>query len=392
MIRILRIVFYEIKKIFRNPGVFILMIIIPVVIAYLGYSFYPQKILSDYKIGIYNEDNSFLGKFGFVFLKQFFKWDSATEIKNQEELNNTVKSGDYDSILVIPKGFMNDLRDYKETKLYLIPNPDKIQQSMAIYTVAKALFDELSGIPEIGSGSTTEFLLKGGITVDKDRKSPELSILIPDIKGENIIEKKNVSLGFEDVFAPTIAIIMIILFSMIGIGNSVSASKESGLLDIYRSNGLRLFEFMFVKFISYSLLGFLSSLFAWYMYRIFGLNSNSSEFLIILLIIINVFLYTSLGIFLTSFMRNSKSSGLILTIFTGVMIIFGDVILPVPGESVVKFISDILPIKYSVDAWRKLSVLGYGFADIKKDLFVIFGYTLFLFITGTVITYFYEKK
>lgn len=91
-------------------------------------------------------------------------------------------------------------------------------------------------------------------------------------------------------------------------------------------------------------------------------------------------------------MRNSKSSGLILTIFTGVMIIFGDVILPVPGESVVKFISDILPIKYSVDAWRKLSVLGYGFADIKKDLFVIFGYTLFLFITGTVITYFYEKK
>lgn len=392
MIRILRIVFYEIKKIFRNPGVFILMIIIPVVIAYLGYSFYPQKILSDYKIGIYNEDNSFLGKFGFVFLKQFFKWDSATEIKNQEELNNTVKSGDYDSILVIPKGFMNDLRDYKETKLYLIPNPDKIQQSMAIYTVAKALFDELSGIPEIGSGSTTEFLLKGGITVDKDRKSPELSILIPDIKGENIIEKKNVSLGFEDVFAPTIAIIMIILFSMIGIGNSVSASKESGFLDIYRSNGLRLFEFMFVKFISYSLLGFLSSLFAWYMYRIFGLNSNSSEFLIILLIIINVFLYTSLGIFLTSFMRNSKSSGLILTIFTGVMIIFGDVILPVPGESVVKFISDILPIKYSVDAWRKLSVLGYGFADIKKDLFVIFGYTLFLFITGTVITYFYEKK
>jgi len=392
MIRILRIVFYEIKKIFRNPGVFLLMIIIPVVIAYLGYSFYPQKILSDYKIGIYNEDNSFLGKFGFVFLKQFFKWDSAKEIKNQEELNDTVKSGDYDSILVIPKGFMNDLRDYKETKLYLIPNPDKIQQSMAIYTVAKALFDELSGIPEIGSGSTTEFLLKGGITVDKDRKSPELSILIPDIKGENIIEKKNVSLGFEDVFAPTIAIIMIILFSMIGIGNSVSASKESGLLDIYRSNGLRLFEFMFVKFISYSLLGFLSSLFAWYMYRIFGLNSNSSELLIILLIIINVFLYTSLGIFLTSFMRNSKSSGLILTIFTGVMIIFGDVILPVPGESVVKLISDILPIKYSVDAWRKLSVLGYGFADIKKDLFIIFGYTLFLFITGTVITYFYEKK
>ncbi|MDT9702947.1 hypothetical protein, partial [Streptomyces sp. P17] len=68
---------------------------------------------------------------------------------SQEELQDYLKSKDFDSVLIIPKGFLQNLKDYEETKLFLIPNPDRIQESMTVYTLLKTLFKELSGIPDI---------------------------------------------------------------------------------------------------------------------------------------------------------------------------------------------------------------------------------------------------
>ncbi|MGM0640488.1 MAG: ABC transporter permease [Thermotogota bacterium] len=379
--KIFKLSIFEIKKIFRNPGMLILIIILPIVIAYLGASFYPDNIIGDYKIGVYNEDDSFLGKFGFMFLRQFLKWDNAVEIKSEEQLNDFVAKKDYDSILIIPEGFMESLRNYEENELYIIPNPDNLQDSFSIYSIVDALFRELSGIPELSSGSTVNFLLQGGISVDENRKKPNIKLLIPQVGSSELKLSQNNNLGFKDIFSPVVTIIMVLLFSMIGIGNSISQTKENGLFDIYRANGLKIFEFIGFKFIAYFIIGLIASLYSWYIYRLFGVSSVTPEINIILIVALNVFTYTSLGILVASITNNSKATSFFLTSLTGGLVLFGDILIPVPKDSLVFNISNFLPIKYSIESWRKLSILGYSINNISYEIYMlfIFGATFLLF-------------
>jgi ABC-2 type transport system permease protein len=391
--KILKLAFFEIKKIIRNPTTIILMIALPIIIAYLGSAFYPQNLMGDYKIGIYNEDKSFLGTFGFMFLKQFFRWDNAFEIFNEKELIETVEKGEFDSILIIPKGFMSDLVDYKETKLNLIPNPDKLQDSMAIYTIVDVLFRELAGVPEIGAGSTTQFLLGGGISVDPNRKMPSIELLVPDVKSKDGLRAvDNKSLGFKDIFAPSIVVVMILLFSMIGVGNSIASTKESGLLDIYRSNGLKLYQFISFKFIAFFLLGVFSSFIIWYVYRFLGVQSYASDFELSLIMILIVFVFTSLGIFLSSITKTTKATSLLLTSVLGAMVLFGDIIIPIPNESLVKNISNFMPIKYSVEMWRKMSITGFSVSEMKFEVAVLLSFGISFIVLSLFFTYISEKK
>lgn len=373
--KIFRLSIFELKKIFRNLGMIVLIILLPIIIAYLGASFYPENLIGDYKIGVYNQDNSILGRFGFIFLKQFLKWDNAEEIKTEEELKNFISKKDYDSVLVIPKGFMDSLKNYEENELYVIPNPNKLQNSFSIYSIVDTLFKELSGIPEIANGSTTNFLLQGGISVDDKRKKPQIKLLIPQVNSNELKLSENSNLGFEDIFSPVVTIIMILLFSMIGIGNSISQTKDNGLFDIYKANGLKIYEFIGFKFLSYFLIGFIASIYSWYIYRAFGVSSVASELNLLFIIALNVFTYTSLGILVSSISNNTKSTAFFLTALTGGLVLFGDVIIPVPRDSLVLQISNFLPIKYSIESWRKLSILGYSLNDITKEIMylLIFG-------------------
>jgi ABC-2 type transport system permease protein len=378
--KILKLSLFEIKKIFRNPGMLVLIIILPIIIAYLGASFYPENLIGNYKIGVYNQDDSFLGRFGFIFLKQFLKWDNAEEIKTEQQLQEFLSESDYDSVLVIPKGYMESLRNYEENELYIIPNPDKLQDSFSIYSIVEALFKELSGIPEIANGSTTSFLLQGGISIDDKRKKPEIKLLIPQVSSNELKLSENSNLGFEDIFSPVVTVIMILLFSMIGIGNSISQTKENGLFDIYRANGLRIYEFIGFKFVAYFLIGFFASVYSWYIYRAFGVSSVANELNILLIIVLNVFAYTSLGILISSITNTSKSTSFFLTALTGGLVLFGDVLVPVPKDSLVFQFSNFLPIKYSIESWRKLSILGFSLNDISKEItyLLIFGITFLL--------------
>jgi ABC-2 type transport system permease protein len=275
---------------------------------------------------------------------------------------------------------MESLRNYEENELYIIPNPDKLQDSFSIYSIVEALFKELSGIPEIANGSTTSFLLQGGISIDDKRKKPEIKLLIPQVSSNELKLSENSNLGFEDIFSPVVTVIMILLFSMIGIGNSISQTKENGLFDIYRANGLRIYEFIGFKFVAYFLIGFFASVYSWYIYRAFGVSSVANELNILLIIVLNVFAYTSLGILISSITNTSKSTSFFLTALTGGLVLFGDVLVPVPKDSLVFQFSNFLPIKYSIESWRKLSILGFSLNDISKEItyLLIFGITFLL--------------
>ncbi|MDY0379865.1 MAG: ABC transporter permease, partial [Defluviitoga tunisiensis] len=241
----LKMVKYEIKKILRSRAVLILSIIVPVILAFFGSSFYPKNISQNFNLVIYNQDKSFLGNFTFLLIKQFLNFENTVEISNESEFNRLIELGNYDSIIIIPKGFTNDLVNKLQTSLYIVPNPHNIQNSLMIYTAFKAVFDELAGIPEIKVGSTTDFLLSGGIGIDETRPKPEIKMLIPNAKEKTLFESESNDFGINDMFAPIVAVVTILISSMIGISYSVGQARESKLLDLYISNGLSIRVFAF---------------------------------------------------------------------------------------------------------------------------------------------------
>lgn len=390
--KILSLMKFELVKVFRNKGFLISIILIPFLLSYLGSNLFPENMLSNYKIAVYNEDNSFLGKFGFLFLSQFFKWKDAVQLTSQNELIEAIKTNEFDSILIVPKGFMNNLKDYKDTKLILVPNPNDLDSSVAIYTVVKALFSELSGIPEISTGSTTQFLLKGGISVDKDRKPPEIEIQIPNVKDGSLKNIKNASLDFQDMLAPSAILVLILIFSMGGIGISISQTRENGLLDIYRANGLKIWEFSTYKLLTYSILGLISSIVTYYVFKNFGSNFAGEEIDILILIILNVIMFASFGMLISSISKTTRTTTFLLAIFIGTMVLFGDVLISIPKDSVWYKWSYALPIKYSIDSLRKIALLNYDLSMVINNIYIMVLFTVSSFVISYLLLSHIERR
>ncbi|KUK83810.1 MAG: ABC-2 type transporter [Petrotoga mobilis] len=383
--KILKMSWYEIKKVLRNRGVLILSVIIPVILAYFGSSFYPANITQDFLLALYNEDNSLLGNFSFILIKQFLDFESTIEIKNDEQLNQLIKEANYDSILIIPKGFTQDLINRNQTVLYIIPNPHKIQNSMMIYTGFKAVFDELAGIPEIKVGSTTEFLLQGGIGIDETRPKPEIKMLIPRASDGSLVVSPTTNLGINDMFAPIVAVVVILLLSMIGIASSIGQAREVGLLDLYISNGLKTWEFILSKIISYIVIGFVAGMFSWSMFRMLGVQSQANPWNLILLVLISVFSFTSFGLFLSSFLKTARATSFLVTAMIGGMLVFGGVLIPIPTGSILEKIANLFPVKYSLDGWRKITVLGYGLSDVSFEILILLGSGVIFFLASLML-------
>lgn len=375
----LKMMWYEIKKIFRSRAVLILSIIVPTILAFLGSSFYPRNLTQNFSLVIYNQDKSFLGNFTFLLIKQFLSFENTVEISTEEDFNRLIEQGNYDSIIIIPKGFTNDLVNKVQTSLYVVPNPHNIQNSLMIYTAFKAVFDELAGIPEIRVGSTTEFLLGGGIGVDETRPKPEIKMLIPNAKEKTFIEADSDSFGINDMFAPIVAVVAILISSMIGISNSLGQARESKLLDLYLSNGLSIRVFTFAKLLAYLLFGFVIGIFSWGMFRLLGVHSQAVSWHLFLLIFVSVFTFTAFGLVLSSFLKSAKAASFLVTAVIGLMFVFGNVLIPVPKGGFLEKFSYIFPVKYSLDAWRKLTVLGYGIIDIYKEIIILMIFGLFCF-------------
>ncbi|PNR97213.1 ABC transporter permease [Petrotoga sp. 9PWA.NaAc.5.4] len=380
----LKMSWYEIKKVLRNRAVLILTLIVPIILAFLGSSFYPTDLVQNFQLALYNQDNSFLGNIAFLLIKQFLNFENTLEIKNEEQLQQVIMQSKYDSILIIPKGFTNDLVNRRQTTLYIVPNPHKIQNSMMIYTAFKAVFDELAGIPEIRVDSTTNFLAGGGIGIDETRPKPEIKMLIPSLEDGSLVVSSSTNLGINDMFAPLVAVVAILLLSMIGIAYTFGQSREMGLLDLYISNGLKLRDFVLSKLIAYIIMGFLAGLFSWYMFRLFGVHSQAAPWNLILLILVSVFAFSTFGLFLSSFLKTAKASSFLVTAIIGVMFIFGGILIPIPDGSFLQYMANIFPIKYSLDAWRKLTVLGYGLFQISNEIIILlcFGIT---FLLGSIL-------
>jgi len=72
--------------------------------------------------------------------------------------------------------------------------------------------------------------------------------------------------------------------------------------------------------------------------------------------------------------------------------LFGDVLIPIPKDSIVLQFSNFLPIKYSIESWRKLSILGYSMDNISKEIIYLLTFGLVFLISSYTLMYIKNKR
>jgi len=74
------------------------------------------------------------------------------------------------------------------------------------------------------------------------------------------------------------------------------------------------------------------------------------------------------------------------------MVLFGDVLVSIPKDSVWYKWSYALPVKYSIDSLRKVALLNYDLFMVSKDIYIILLFTVSSFLISYIFLSHVEKK
>lgn len=170
------IALHHLRRMFRSPGLILVLMAIPLTIAGIEYAAFGRSVatgkLPPVKVLVLDEDRSFAS--GFV--KQFF---SAGPAKDRFEVSDAggldgareqFSKGNASALIVIPKGFQKALLEGRQTALMLYKNPTQsiypevadsaldiaVSVGNGLIAQARQPLDQLRKLSEEGRGPTDE--------------------------------------------------------------------------------------------------------------------------------------------------------------------------------------------------------------------------------------------
>jgi ABC-type Na+ efflux pump permease subunit len=253
----------------------------------------------------------------------------ADSIKSKE----LVISGDYVCALIIYKGFADSLEYGTSTPVELFYDRSRemevaiLQQNLISTLMASAgaiiittsiekyLQDQFPGINK----STTDSIVKKAVKKDNNKVS---------VKWTSVVgEKNDTKLGLIQAVAGTA--ILMLLFSVAGVGTSILEEKENGTINrlLYsplKGSSILYSKMLFAFFISILQLTAMF-LFAW---LVLSMDMNVSMPGLILMIISTSFAVSSMGIFLAAVAKTRQQAQNLSTIIILVMSAIGGSMIP----------------------------------------------------------------
>lgn len=259
--------------------------------------------------------------------------DIVVVVSDSVRAREMVIKGESVSALIIYKGFQDSLRVGKSIPVELVYDRSRemevgILQQNLISTIMSSAGEIIVNsriekylqdqFPDIGKG-TRDDILKTAIS--KDRNS--LSVKMTSIVGE----RNDTKLGLIQAVAGTA--ILMLLFSVAGVGTSILEEKENGTIKRLLYSPLKgstiLYSKMFFAFFISVLQLTAMFLFAW---LVLSMDMNVSMSGLILMIVSTSFAVSSLGIFLAAIAKTRHQAQNLSTIIILVMSAIGGSMIP----------------------------------------------------------------
>ena len=116
---------------------------------------------------------------------------------------------------------------------------------------------------------------------------------------------------------------------------------------------------------------------------VLGLNVAGSAALLLVVAVVDCLLGTALGLFLSAFAATEFQAVQFVPAFVLPQFLLCGLLVPRDGlPTALKYVSDVLPLSYAVDAMRTITVDPNGTSDVLRDVAIVMAFAVVLIAAG----------
>lgn len=354
---ILHIIIKELLQLKRDPKMFVIILISPVIqLTFLGYAV--NMDVEKVATVIYNQDNSSESREFLNSLSGNRYFEFVDYVDNYTDLQNQIDNGTASLALVIPNNFENNLQ---------LNRPISIQ----------AIFDGSDGNKaSITAGYLQKIVGEYSIKIIKNRiqKSGKNIIPIGQVTPE-IRAWYNPELSTRVYMIPGIVGLLLSIITLILTSLAIVKEREIGTLEQIIVTPIKPIQLIFGKLIPFAILGFVAVIIVLLaMTFIFGITPRGS----ILFLFLSTFLYIlstlGLGLFVST-VSKTQQQAMMLAIFVVLMpmIFLSGFSFPIENmPKIIQAITYIIPLRYFMTIIRGIILKGVGFYEVWFELLMLF--------------------
>lgn len=350
----------QLRIFIRNRQVLFWTLIFPIFLMIMLGSFLGKGEGITLSVGIIDHDHS---SFSGEFVKELEK-NKAIQLKiekDEEKAISSLKKGDLQLVIVIPKGNESSLKNGGlEGKPFNVP----------VY-----FNDTNLAVSQVG------LALVGGVI---DGISKQLTAYKPVV----VMESQGIQalhLQYIDFLVPGIVAMMIMSNNMNGVAGQIASWRERGILRRMQGTTLKASTFIAAQITARLLLNGLQALIVLIVARvIFGIAIRGSWFTLIAFIILGTLAFMAIGFIIAGIAKTPESAGPIAGMLSFPMLFLGGVFFPIKNmPEFLQPIVKLLPISHLSTALRETINVGATFMSLGMEAAILGGWLIFAFIAAS---------
>lgn len=368
----------EMKVVFRDPAVVLLLVIVPLMYPVLYGYLYNNETVHDVKVVVVDESSSTLSRDFIRKVDGSPDVDVVKTVSNIEEAREAMRRKEAYGIILIPRSFSKDIHTNKQTAILLYSD----MSSMLFYKAMMLTCTEVS----LNMGANIRVQDMGYGTKAQD----EATMQAVDYEWVPFF---NVSNGFASFLVPAILILVIQQTLILGVGTIVGTHNDKKRFTIasHTSRGryVHPFKLTIGKGFCYSMIYFVSS--AWilrivpYLYHLpqIGSPETIAVFLFPFILAAAFFAMT------LSYFCSQREFIMLLVVFTSLPFLFlSGISWPWPAvPAPLKAIAYLLPSTPGIHGFVKINTMGASFTDVWFEYIALWVQAVVYCILATVMYY-----
>lgn len=308
---------------------------------------------------------------------------------SKEDAMQNIKSGDEMAAVMIYKGFEDSLLNGRSTPVELLFDQSRIMEISILQNLLLSKLSEMSGKQNKnrGIGLMVENLFpmmpqssKDTMTQTFIRQSENAEKEIQLVKMSSVVGDEESNWGLIQAVAGTA--IMMLLFSVSALGQSLLEEKENGVLKKLLQSPLHPSSIMFGKMMTATVIAvFQLTIMFIYAWLAFGLDLFINIPALITMIIVTALACSAFGVFLSSIVTSKKQADSLGTIIILFMSGIGGSMIPL--YIMPQFMQNIAVVTvnyWSIQGFYDIFWRKEGMEAIAENVMVLLGITTFILI------------
>ncbi|MEO8413356.1 MAG: ABC transporter permease [Ginsengibacter sp.] len=350
----------EFRQIFRDTSILRIIFLMPV-IQLMVLPWAADYEMKNINISVTDHDHSTYSRklISKITASGYFILESYTSSYAQSLV--PIEKDKADLILEIPRSFQKDLVEQNEAKLFVAVN--------AINGVKANLGGAYLGL--IIRDFNREVRMQW---IQLPRFSPELNIEVVSSDWYNPL------MNYKYFMVPGILVILVTMVGTFLAALNIVKEKEIGTIEQINVTPIKKYEFILAKLIPFWILGLIVLAIGLGISRLFyGIIPAGSLGVIFCFAAVYLLAVLGLGLLISTYTATQQQAMLISFFLMMIFILLGGLYTSIDSmPEWAQMVTRVNPVSYFIDVMRLVVLKGSGFADIKNQFLIVFGFAVLL--------------